>query len=252
LYSALLLAEKSHHEKFPHWKNIGKEITHKNTQKYPDARRKKVDDDSDIESIYAQKILDSVDGSNKKEIERLDHESPQKLRLILDSDIREFGQDLIDLLRRIAFESKIIDQTHLFGEATTSHVSQADIDEFGGDFVFLARRVMEDVKRKAGRSDSNERYFIKPNTEDDEKWGVDMLDIFYKVAQEEFNVTVDTARHSTIIKYLAKKCPFCGGSIVRSSRICEGCGTGFSMDPSKKYLMRINLHYLARQTCMFI
>lgn len=30
---------------------------------------------------------------------------------------------------------------------------------------------------------------------------------------------------------LIKPCPFCGGGIIRSSRICDKCGTGFPVDP---------------------
>lgn len=150
-----------------------------------------------------------------------------RFNLITDLEIQEFGEDLIDLARRVAFESKIIDQSYLFGELTSSHISEKDIDKFGGDLVFLARRVMEDVKRKAAISEPDGKNFIKPNSDDDEYYGADLLDIFYKVAQEEFKVRVDNTRHKIVLKYYSNNCDFCGGRILRSTNVCEKCGTRF-------------------------
>lgn len=153
-----------------------------------------------------------------------------KKTLITAEDTSLFGEDFIDMARRVAKESRFIDDSYLFNELTSSYILQDDIDTFGGDLIYIARRVMEDTKRRSEITNSTRKSFVKPNLDDDEIWGSDLIDIFYKVAQEEFNLEFDIARHPLMFKYLAKKCSFCGGSIIKLTRTCESCKVGFPLE----------------------
>lgn len=172
----------------------------------------------------------SNDYDQKNKEDQLSKLKPQiKKTLITNEDISLFGEDFIDMSRRIASESKFIDDSYLLNELSSSYISQSDIDSFGGDLIYMARRVMEDAKRKSGISNSIRKSFVKPNLDDDEIWGSDLLDVLYKVAQEEFNLEFDITRRPLMFKYLAKKCSLCGGLIIKSTKTCESCKAVFPL-----------------------
>ena len=108
------------------------------------------------------------------------------VKLVTVDDEVVYGEDLIDMLRRIAFASYSLPDSFLLGEGPGAAVKDEDVEAFGGDLVYLVRRMAELARAMVGRPSPNFSRCPLGSREDLEGFGEDLLDLIERVILDEF------------------------------------------------------------------
>lgn len=108
------------------------------------------------------------------------------VKLVTEDDEEVYGEDLIDLLRRVAADSWAISNSFLLREGEGASVPHEDVEAFGGDLVYLVRRMAELARAMVGMPSPNFSQCPLGSREDVERFGEDLLELIERIILEEF------------------------------------------------------------------
>lgn len=125
-------------------------------------------------------------GDDEHDEDEAEDEPYSNATLVTKVDEDAFGEDLIDLLRRVAADSWAISNSFLLREGEGPSVPHEDVEAFGGDLVYLVRRMAELVRAMLGRPSPNFSRCPLGSREDLEGFGEELLDLIERVILDEF------------------------------------------------------------------